>query len=341
MASPAPQHHAQGLPSISTLTDGLRPSSHRLSPEHVLQNEQLRDSGTWPQPNSKRKCALFHYPYSTRVESCHNAGLLRTLTYSPICWIPLRDPPPSQVNADSSSDNSANSGLQVHTLLNPDDSPSRHSIPNTPQSARLPTSATSAGSALPSINQGFHDSGNRGSAEYPPPMESRRSSVDSRVHQGFSNLYINNPTSPYESANGSQVSLAASLRRPNGQGPMSPLSGRSNIRSHPAAPRQAPPIMPVARMPGGPDPTAAKPTQGYAWAFPDQVIPEESRTSESGDSSTGVSRTNSFANSVRSSIFSTDSQLPPGQRRFDEGGWPALLTTAHPLKLRKTDPHSS
>lgn len=155
------------------------------------------------------------------------------------------------------------------------------------------------------------------STEY---IDSRRSSVDSRMHQGLTNLYINNPASPYDSANGSQVSLAASLRRPSGQTPMSPLSGRASIRSHPPAVRQAPPIMPVGRVPGGPDPLAAKPTQGFAWAFPDHPIPEERRTSDSGDdSSVGVSRTNSYAaSSIRSSVFSVDSQLPQGQRRFDD-----------------------
>ncbi|QIW96892.1 hypothetical protein AMS68_002410 [Peltaster fructicola] len=271
----------QGLPSISTLTESLPVSSHQLSPaQRSSTAEPPRDSGTWPQPNSKH--------------------------------------------------NSAASGLQVHTLLNPDDSPPRSSIPNTPQSARLPTSAISTASMLPSINQGFNDHGNRGSSEYPQALDSRRSSVDSRVHQ-FSNLNIANPASPYEgSANGSQVSLAASLRRPNGQTPLSPLSGRAGIRSNP--PRQAPPIMPVGRMPGGPDPTAAKPTQGYAWAFPDSAIPEERRASNSDDSSVGPSRNNSFAaSSIRSSVFSTDSQLPIGQRRFDEGA-------AHPAFVKsKTD----
>lgn len=136
------------------------------------------------------------------------------------------------------------------------------------------------------------------------------------MHQGLNNLYIGNPASPYESANGSQVSLAASLRRPNG-GPMSPLGGRANVRPQ----RQAPPIMPVSRLPGGPNPTAANPTQGYAWAFPDQPIPEERRESDSGDSSLGLSRTNSYAaSSIRSSVFSVDSQLPQGQRRFEDDG---------------------
>ncbi|KAI7001248.1 hypothetical protein KC329_g113 [Hortaea werneckii] len=226
----------------------------------------------------------------------------------------------------SVADNSANNqGLHLSTLLNPDDSPPRQSIPSTPQSARIPATFQAGNSQLPSINQGFQHDPNRDSRDYAATLDSRRSSVDSRMHQGFNNLYINNnnnktPQSPYESANTSQVSLAASLRRPNGV-PMSPLSGRSSVSRHPA-PRVAPPIMPVGRMPGGPDPTAAKPTQGFAWAFPDQAIPEERRTSDSGDSSVsrGVSRQNSFAaSSIRSSIFSTDSHLPPGQRRFDEG----------------------
>lgn len=228
------------------------------------------------------------------------------------------------------ADNSANSGLHVSTLLNPDDSPQRQSIPSTPLSARMPQSAHSTGSQLPSINQGFQDgqplpnshrdSINRDS--YHPSIDSRRSSVDSRMHQGLNNLYINNPISPYDSANPSQVSLAASLRRPNnGQAPTSPLSGRSSSRASHLPPRIAPPIMPVGRQSGAPDPTAAKPTQGYAWAFPDGPIAEERRTSDSDESSLpGVSRTNSVAaSSIRSSIFSTDSHLPSGQRRLDEG----------------------
>ncbi|KAK8213518.1 hypothetical protein M8818_002820 [Zalaria obscura] len=209
-----------------------------------------------------------------------------------------------------------NPSLQVSTLLNPDDSHPRNSIPSTPTSARLPQS----NNTLPSINQGF-DAANhhRGSVDY--LQESRRSSVDSRMYSGFSNLNIvNNPTSPYESQNTSQVSLAASLRRPNGAPPMSPLSGRNSLRAHHPAPRVAPPIS--GRLPNAPDPMAAKPTQGFPWAFPDQAIPEEQpRRASSSDSSVShsISRQNSFAaSSIRSSIFSVDSQLPHGQRRFDD-----------------------
>jgi len=220
-----------------------------------------------------------------------------------------------------------NTSLQVSTLLNPDDSRSRGSIPSTPTSARL----SHTNQTLPSINQGFEQNGpNRSSVDYYATQDSRRSSVDSRMHSGFNNLAINNnqlsnlPTSPYESKNASQVSLAASLRRPNGQTQMSPLSARSSLRQSHSGPRVAPPIVGVSRGPGAPDPTAAKPTQGYPWAFPDSTIPEEHqpRRGSSSDSSTShaMSRQHSFAaSSVRSSIFSADSHLPPGQRRFEEG----------------------
>jgi len=225
-----------------------------------------------------------------------------------------------------------NAGLQVSTLLNPDDTAPRSSVPSTPTSSRL-SQISQNGQTLPSINQGFEATGppngmsngaHRSSVDY-HTLDSRRSSVDSRMHSGFNNLAINQPTSPYDSQNASQVSLAASLRRPNGQQqPVSPLSGRASLRQQHHAPRIAPPIVSNTRVPGAPDPTAAKPTQGFPWAFPDSTIPEEDsrRQSSSGDSSAShtMSRQNSYtASSIRSSIFSTDSTLPNGQRRFDDG----------------------
>ena len=231
--------------------------------------------------------------------------------------------------------------LQVATLLNPDESQPRNSIPSTPTSSRLSQQLQQTNAPLPSINQGFEagnsaGSAGRSNADY-YALDSRRSSIDSRMQTGFSNMGLNNnnPASPYESQNASQISLAASLRRPNGQPPMSPLSGRNSMRAH-HPPRIAPPIVPNARLPGAPDPTAAKPTQGFPWAFPDGPIPEEQqrRGSSSDDSSArnSVSRQNSFAaSSIRSSIFSIDSTLPAGQRRFDDD---APTTHHHQLQHR-------
>ncbi|CAD0019730.1 unnamed protein product [Aureobasidium pullulans] len=172
---------------------------------------------------------------------------------------------------------------------------------------------------LPSINQTF-DAGNRGSVDF--HHDSRRSSIDSRViHAGMTDLRLNNNgASPYDSQNGSQVSLAASLRRPNNGNPLSPLSGRNSIRGG-TGPRVAPPIVGASRVPGAPDPMASKPTPGHAWAFPDDPIAEESRRESSSEESDrhSISRTNSYAaSSIRSSIFSNGEGLPYGQRRFDD-----------------------
>jgi hypothetical protein len=218
-----------------------------------------------------------------------------------------------------------NPALHVSTLLNPDDSRSRNSNPNTPTSNRPSQHHQQVPTLLPSINHTF-DVGNRGSVDYHQPLDSRRSSIDSRVHTGISNLGLNNPTSPYESQNGSQVSLAASLRRPNNGNPLSPLGSRNSIRSSgggsgAAGPRVAPPIVGASRVPGGPDPTAARPTPGFSWAFPDDPIAEESRRESSSEESQhhSMSRTNSYAaSSIRSSIFSNGEGLPYGQRRFDD-----------------------
>jgi hypothetical protein len=55
MAAPnSAQHETQGLPSITSLTNGLPRA--QVSPDQQSLNESTRDSGTWPQPHiSKRK----------------------------------------------------------------------------------------------------------------------------------------------------------------------------------------------------------------------------------------------------------------------------------------------
>jgi len=152
------------------------------------------------------------------------------------------------------------------------------------------------------------------------------------MNAGMTHLAIS-PSSPYDSQNTSRVSLVSNLQqqrgiatldqRPNGASPLSPLGPRAGPRAnHP--PRRAPVINPNPRSVSGmPDPMAAAPTKGYAWAFPDAPDPADSRRgSSSGESSVGhsvPSRQNSFANSINSSIFTTDSTLPTGQKRLDDG----------------------
>jgi len=59
---------------------------------------------------------------------------------------------------------------------------------------------------------------------------------------------------------------------------------------------------------------AAEPTKGQAWAFPEEEI---HRVSSAGQSLID-SRRSSIAESLASSQYTTESRLPPGQRRFDE-----------------------
>ncbi|KAH7123923.1 hypothetical protein B0J11DRAFT_325515 [Dendryphion nanum] len=222
-------------------------------------------------------------------------------------------------------------GLQLQTILNAEDSPSRNSVPDTPSSVRYPSQPPNA---LPSLNQGFD---NRLSIESSSHFDSRRSSVDSRMNAGMNHLAIS-PSSPYDSQNTSRVSLVSSLQqqrgitvaepRSNGMSPLSPLGPRAGPRvNHP--PRRAPVINPNPRSVSGmPDPMAAAPTKGFAWAFPAEFEPEERRGSSSGESSVErsiPSRQNSFAASINSSIFTTDSNLPSGQKRLGDDD----ITTTH------------
>ena len=182
--------------------------------------------------------------------------------------------------------------------------------------------------ALPSLNQGFD---NRLSVDASSHLESRRSSVDSRVNVGMGTLSLH-PQSPYESQNASRVSLVSNLQqqrgianpesRPNGTSPLSP-----NRNGPP--PRRAPVITPNPKsVSGAPNPTASAPTKGYAWAFPADDFEEDQMASSSGESSIDrsnvPSRQNSIATSINSSIYTTDSRLPQGQKRLDDGMPPSL-----------------
>lgn len=317
----------QSLPPLSTLTNGLPTAEHSpAQPKQQLDSRDIRDSGNWSIAPSKRE-----YP---TPPACH---LHVVLTCTP-----------------DSSTISQHMGLQVQTLLNPsDDSPSRASIPETPSSARYPSgfSQSSQPSALPSLNQGFD---NRLSVDASSHLESRRSSVDSRMNVGMGHLSIH-PQSPYESQNASRVSLVSNLQqqrgianpesRPNGTSPLSP--NRHGPRAnHP--PRRAPVITPNPKsVSGAPNPTASAPTKGYAWAFPaDDFEHEDKRASSSGESSIDrsnvPSRQNSIATSINSSIYTTDSRLPQGQQRLDDGMYPSLsrVTLLTDVDIPSTHHHS-
>ncbi|KAF2869378.1 hypothetical protein BDV95DRAFT_498040 [Massariosphaeria phaeospora] len=231
-------------------------------------------------------------------------------------------------------------GLQLQTILNAEDSPSRNSVPDTPshhRSTGQPWSATSGAlqsTPLPSLTNPLD---HRQSLDAGSHYGSRRSSVDSRVNAGMHHLALG-PPSPYDSQNASRASLVSNLQqqrgitaiepRPNGAPALSPLGPRPGPRTN-QPPRRAPVINPNPRgVSGMPDPMAAAPTKGYAWAFPAEYEPDDRRGSSSGESSIEQSipsRQNSFATSINSSIYTTDSNLPTGQKRLDDD----IHTTHH------------
>lgn len=184
---------------------------------------------------------------------------------------------------------------------------------------------------LPSINQQYDAP--RPNSDF-PPQESRRSSNGSQMNNGMTNLQLNGASSPYRSTNTSQTSIALGLqqqrgitsmsnavRNPHnsGQTPMSPLGPHAG-EQRTYYPRTAPIIRhnPLKEVYN-----AEQPTTGQPYAFPD---PDMDRSSGSGDEprSTAAmfSRRDSGHTSITSSIITSDSRLPPGQHRLDEGSSP-------------------
>ncbi|KAK2735255.1 hypothetical protein FQN57_001199 [Myotisia sp. PD_48] len=331
----APNIH---LPSISTLTSAMSidgPSSGEKSPAQASMNTLERDSGTWSMPQSTRSST-----YSSTTNNNH----------------------------------SNNNGYHQHSFhMSSQQSPNRLSGVSEPPSHTIhspPTSQPMSNPILPSINQTF-DNNQQRSSEY---TESRRSSIDSRMNQGISQLAIN-PTSPYHSTNASQSSVVSGLQRDRGLSnsyrgprftgtqPLSPLGPRPTDHRF-AAGRTAPPISsnprpeefhadspvpgqayafpdpsiahhhPSHMTPQGPGPAppisrnprpetfhAENPIPGQAYAFPDPAFNSRASTisAQTNDRpSSQFNRRNSAAESLNSSIYTTESRLPHGQQELPQ-----------------------
>jgi hypothetical protein len=153
---------------------------------------------------------------------------------------------------------------------------------------------------------------------------SRRESVDSRINQGFHDMRLGN--SPYASHNQSTASIHTTLqqhRNPRPGGGLDTLAvhrisngyqpsaernpdGHTKMRIAPAI--TGPATSQIAR--------AAEPTKGQAWAFPEEEI---QRMPSAGSGGSLIdSRRSSIAESFASSQYTTESRLPPGQRRLEE-----------------------
>ncbi|KAK3330454.1 hypothetical protein B0H66DRAFT_62946 [Apodospora peruviana] len=159
-----------------------------------------------------------------------------------------------------------------------------------------------------------------------PEALSRRESVDSRMNQGFNDMRLGN--SPYASHNQSTTSIHNTLQQQRNPRPnLEALAGhRISNGYQPSADRNPdgyhlPKTTRVAPAITGPTTSqiarAAEPTKGQAWAFPEEEI--QRLPSAAGQQSLMDSRRSSIADSLASSQYTTESRLPPGQRRLDDG----------------------
>ncbi|KAK2603829.1 hypothetical protein QQS21_003953 [Conoideocrella luteorostrata] len=148
----------------------------------------------------------------------------------------------------------------------------------------------------------------------------RRESVDSRINQGISDMRLG--SSPYASNNQSTTSIQNTLHSQR-----NPRPGLESLSVHrisngyqPSAERNPvePKVIKTAPAITGPATShiarAAEPTKGQAWAFPEEEIQRVGPPNHYDDS-----RRSSITESIASSQFTTESRLPPGQRRLEDG----------------------
>ncbi|KAK0628508.1 hypothetical protein B0T17DRAFT_155599 [Bombardia bombarda] len=156
-----------------------------------------------------------------------------------------------------------------------------------------------------------------------PEALSRRESVDSRMNQGFNDMRLG--ASPYASHNQSTTSIHNTLQQQRNPRPnLEALSvHRISNGYQPNAERNPENQKTLRVAPAITGPTtshiarAAEPTKGQAWAFPEEEI--QRLPSSVASQSLNDSRRSSIAESMASSQYTTESRLPPGQRRLDDG----------------------
>jgi hypothetical protein len=202
------------------------------------------------------------------------------------------------------------SNMSVASMVSP------NNIPNGVDQRRFdrPTSLDTASISGATLGEGLASN-----------VAGRRESVDSRINQGFSDMRLGG--SPYTSNNQSSSSIQNTLHSQR-----NPRPGLEALAVHrisngyqPSAERNPEPPKVIRTAPTITGPTtshiarAAEPTKGQAWAFPEDDIQRPGNNAVNNQSSYDVSRRSSITESIASSQFTTESRLPPGQRRFDDG----------------------
>ena len=146
----------------------------------------------------------------------------------------------------------------------------------------------------------------------------RRESVDSRmINQSLDNMRLGN--SPYASTNHSTTSIhntLANQRNPRAGHEALSLHRKSDVYQPSAERNPEAKIIRTAPAITGPATShiarAAEPIKGQAWAFPEEELAR-------APNHYADSRRSSITESITSSHFTSDSRLPPGQRRLDDG----------------------
>ncbi|KAG0648022.1 esc1 [Hyphodiscus hymeniophilus] len=183
---------------------------------------------------------------------------------------------------------------------------------------------------------------------------SRRQSMSSTL--GINDLTLTNSRSPYASNNQSTTSIQSTLQQQRNPGAHQDRNSVARLsNSYAPHSQRLPDALPSGRHIGGAAPKTAptitgpalgniarapEPTKGQAWAFPEeevQRLPSAARPSDETSSrhqSYLDSRRSSMADSIASSQFTTESRLPPGQRRLEDG-----MPSDYPRASRELQTH--
>lgn len=182
-------------------------------------------------------------------------------------------------------------------------------------------------SMLAKLNPSYGGGSQRTSAAL-SQADSRRESMDGRINSGFEGMRLQG-NSPYASKNQSTTSIQSSLQQQRNPGLSVSSADRLSASRFPNTyqpnssrfGRTAPTITGPATSAVA---NAAEPTKGQPWAFPDDT----DRRSSMGPGASEVdsrqtsfldSRRSSIADSLASSQYTTESRLPQGQRRLEDG----------------------